>query len=127
MKLKYTLDACIDCIAFVANGDIPEDKENLVSEIREHLGEPDLRYLVNADGTDEHGEFYRDSHGRRITMDHPEYEAYREDWFSWSRCECCGSTLGGNRNRLAVLREPNKREAAARKREYDKRKARELS
>lgn len=103
MKLKYTLSACVDCIAYAANGTIPEDRPDLVTEIREHLGsDDDLRNLVNADGCDESGEL-RDDDGNPIDGDHPDYEVSREDWFSWSACDCCGSTLGGNRNRLAVL------------------------
>lgn len=103
-KLLYTLDACVDCIAYVANGDIPEDRPNLPEEIAKHIGDPKhVRGLVNADGTDSSGNFYKDEGGNVIDMDHPEYELHAEDWFSWSPCECCGSTLGGNRNRLAVL------------------------
>jgi hypothetical protein len=102
-KLKYTLIACVDCIAFVANGDIPEDRPELAKEIHDHMGLEPGDHLVNADGTDENGDYHKDSNGDEIDMDHPEYEAIREEWFSWRACECCGSTLGGNRNRLAVL------------------------
>lgn len=51
----------------------------LPDEIRMQLGnDEDVLNLVNADN----GE---------------------EDWFSRSPCECCGSELAGDRNRLAVL------------------------
>lgn len=32
------------------------------------------------------------------TMDCPEYEAAGEASFSWSECDACGSTLGGDRH-----------------------------
>lgn len=103
MKLKYTLSACVDCIAFDANGDIPEERPNIADDIRDHLGLKPDEYLVSASGLDESGKWYRNSKGRIVNPEHPEYEMYCEDWFAWSACECCGSTLGGNRNRLAVL------------------------
>lgn len=117
MKLKYTLDACVYCVAFVANGDEPEDRPNLKQEIDEHLGLKAGEDLVNAAGLDERGKFYRDDRNKPIKPEHSEYEAYCEDWFAWSGCECCGSNLGGNRNRLAVLaevkpRKPSKKQMA---------------
>lgn len=123
MRVKYTLDACVDCIAYVANGDIPEDRPYLADEIAANLGD-DCAYLVNADGCDQYGKLRRDLRGRKVTPDHPDYELYREDWFSWNPCECCGSHLGGDRNRLAVLREETPREKAATDREARKRRAR---
>lgn len=81
MRLKYTLTACSDCVCFVANGDIPNNRPNLPDIICDYLGgDYTLNHLVNADETG-------------------------EDWFSWSRCECCGDTQGGMRNRLAILEE----------------------
>jgi hypothetical protein len=102
MRLKYTLDACMDCVAYAASGTLPEDRPELASDIIANLGD-DARHLVNADGYDKNGNFYRDSAGAEIDCGHPDYESMREDWFSWSPCECCGNPLGGNRNRLAVL------------------------
>lgn len=110
MKLKYTLSACVDCTAYVTNAYVPEDRPNLANEILDHFGEDDVRHLVCAHGLNESGEYERDSKGRKIDPEHPDYEAQCEDWFAWSKCECCRSHLSGNRNRLAVLREPNARE-----------------
>lgn len=98
-----TLEACVDCVAFEANGDIPEDRPNLPDEVQAHLCLSPRQYLASASGLDERGEYYRDADDNEITPDHPDYEARCEDWFSWSPCECCGSTLGGGRNRLAIL------------------------
>ncbi|HEX4173969.1 MAG TPA: hypothetical protein VHY82_15985 [Acetobacteraceae bacterium] len=77
MRVKYEMDACVDCLAFIANGDVPEDRPDLPEEIAEHMEAEDLPHIV--------------------------YAADGDDWFSWSPCECCGSRLGGNRNRLDVL------------------------
>ena len=103
MAAKYTLDACVDCIAYVANGTVPEDRPTLADDILANLGPTDMLHLVNAEGCNEAGEFFTDENDEEIDPDHPDYDLVREDWFSWSACECCGSTLGGNRNRLAVL------------------------
>jgi hypothetical protein len=76
MIVKYTLSACADCIAYVANGTSPVP--GLGDIIEERLGAEDARNLVNADDSG-------------------------DDEFSWQFCECCGSRLGGSRGQLAVL------------------------
>ena len=68
----YDFDACTDCLLFVANGDLPEDREDFVKDF-EHWTEGFYMCLGDNDG---------DSN------------------FSWSRCECCGSRLGGDRYNL---------------------------
>ena len=103
VKLVCTLAACIDCIAYVANGDVPDERDTLTTEIQDFLQLTPDQHLAYASGLDEHGEYYRDADGNVIDSEHPEYEAYCEDWFSWSECECCGDFHGGNRNRLAIL------------------------
>jgi len=35
------------------------------------------------------------------TYDEETGEGYMEPWFSWSPCDCCGSTLGGDREECA--------------------------
>jgi hypothetical protein len=77
MRVKYTLSACADCIAFVANGRSHDTPPTLDAEIARRLG-ADRHHLVNAD------------------------DAGVSD-FSWSFCECCGARLGGARGQLAVL------------------------
>ena len=102
-RLITTLSACVDCVAYVANGTVPDDRDTLPIEIQDYLQLKPNQHLVNADGTDESGDYYRDEENNAIDSDHPEYEAYCEDWFSWQSCECCGDWHGGNRNRLAIL------------------------
>ena len=35
----------------------------------------------------------------------PSVDLDTEPWFSWSPCECCGSTLGGDRYRMIAVDE----------------------
>jgi hypothetical protein len=100
MRIAHTLEACSDCIAFVANGTIPDDYPELPGNIAAQLGTTGMRNLVDASGADESGVCYRDNETSEYRT--PD-DADRSDWFSRFACECCGSRLGGNRNRLAVL------------------------
>lgn len=102
-KLICTLEACVDCIAFDANGDIPEERPDIATEIKNHLDLKPNQHLASASGLDSDGEYHRDNAGNPIDTDHPDFESWSEDWFSWRPCECCGSPLGGNRNRLSIL------------------------
>lgn len=80
MRVKSRFTGCVDCIAFVANGTIPEDRPELPDLIAARFpGES--HHIVNAD---EEGE---------------------EEHFSRSGCDCCGSHLGGMRGKLALLAE----------------------
>jgi len=38
-----------------------------------------------------------------IDQDHPDYEAYDESSFSWSSCDSCGSSLGGDRHKAHAI------------------------
>jgi len=85
MRVVSELMACMDCMLYVANGDIPDDyspdsTESLPELIQAHLGltSSPQQYLVCGDS--EH-----------------------DDEFSWRPCECCGSRLGGSRHALAIL------------------------
>jgi hypothetical protein len=64
------LSACIDCIAFLANGEIIEDRPNLPQEIAENW--PPIEWTLHL-------------------------KSEENPWFSWSPCECCGSRFGGTR------------------------------
>ena len=75
----FELSACVDCLMFVANGEVPDARPNLATEIGGHLGLQTMQHLVCSGGEDDGEEF------------------------SWSACECCGSPLGGSRHHLAVL------------------------
>lgn len=95
MRIKYTLNGCVDCIAFVANGTLAEERPGLLSEITEHLGAEDTKHLVSG----------------------PEGE-----WFDWARCECCNRPEGGMRGHMAVLRcETAKEIAQTNRRKREKR------
>jgi len=78
MRVKKQLLACEECFLFADNGEIPENRPDLEADIRAQLGE-DISYL------------------------HPSWEEPVS--FSWQACECCGSALGGTREKLIVLAE----------------------
>jgi hypothetical protein len=97
MHVKYTLTACVDCIAYIDSGEVPEERPTLPDEIRALLGsDEDVANLVSASGRSEDGDGLCDP-------DHVDFYAASDDWFSSSPCECCGSTLAGDRNWIAVL------------------------
>ena len=68
----YDFEGCSDCLMFVANGDMPEDREGFVED------------------------FELWTEGFVICLGDNDIDL----GFSWSRCECCGSRLGGDRHRL---------------------------
>ncbi len=79
MEILETLMACDDCLMYVANDDIPDER-------------PDLRRLIDA----------------QLDMSTSKWLCVgddAEDEFSWRPCECCGSTLGGRRNQLILMGE----------------------
>jgi len=75
MRIKQELLSCVDCVAYVANGEIPESRPHLVNEIRGRLGADARRLAVTC--------------GDQID-------------FSWAPCQCCGSLLGGSREAMVV-------------------------
>lgn len=66
---------CADCILYIANGDLPEDPA-------------DARRITDAIAAEP---------GTWVCGSAP------DDEFSWSACDCCGSTLGGSRHEAAVI------------------------
>jgi hypothetical protein len=82
-EVKYELMACTDCLMLVANGDHPEENTEkqdaeMDRAIEANLGD-DQGYLCCGDSD-------------------------KDEEFSWSACECCGSKLGGSRHHLVVVR-----------------------
>lgn len=77
---------CVDCVVFIANGDLPEDpkiaKKILAGVEREAPGQ------WVCDGPHE---------------DDGEGEEDDTLVFSRSPCDCCGSCLGGERHRCAIV------------------------
>lgn len=73
--VTHELSVCVDCLFFIANGDLPDDEKDAARVV---AGVESFApgYVVAGDETDE---------------------------FSWRPCECCGSKLGGSRHGAAVL------------------------
>lgn len=82
------LHACVDCVLFIANGDEPEHDDR--------DGDVPLAERVDAawDGWSLTIGWYDDD-----TKD----DLY-DLGFSWSSCDCCGSRLGGDRNKVTAYR-----------------------
>lgn len=74
-----TLAGCIDCVMVLANGPEDEDGHNAANAMAHKWGH-DVRHLVNA-CTEE-----------------------CEAWFSMDDCDVCGSTLGGDRHPVVLVR-----------------------
>lgn len=80
---------CSDCVMFLANGDFPEYRdETMYADCIDAIWPPEEGWSLCVD-------FPRDGE--------EEDTCYNE--FSWSSCDCCGSTLGGSRYRATAIRE----------------------
>lgn len=77
MKVKYDGECCSDCAEMLANGTCADGSYDDAHDARmlAHLG-TDLAHACLGDETTE---------------------------FSWSRCDACGSRLGGSRHAFSVL------------------------
>lgn len=95
------ISACSDCLLFVANGDEPEGDDTLPARIQ--------REWTVSDYTCDHHRAVHGSLWWDIVLG-GEHESEADEHsgslgFSWRHCECCGSTLGGDRYPLtAILR-----------------------
>ncbi len=79
---------CVDCMMLIANGETdPEMSEqeakDFISKVDNSL-EDGLDWVLNS------------------TEDEDGYDTSYDE-FSWRRCDCCGSTLGGSRHRATIL------------------------
>jgi hypothetical protein len=78
----HTIEACIDCVMLVANGDIGDCSEE-----------------------------YTEAHEAGMEETWPFMDGWRmsvgdqDMGFSMQRCEGCGSRLGGDRHEMHVMRE----------------------
>jgi len=80
VKKLCDIEVCGDCLGWIANGTIPDDRPTLLAEIAK-VWPGDMRHIVAGNSEDDND----------------------EGAFSWSGCECCGSRLGGTRYAAAVL------------------------
>ena len=65
------LEGCVDCVMYLANGDVPEEPNGWSAEAIERNWKG-YQVVVAGDET-------------------------TEEYFSWQPCGVCGSRLGGNR------------------------------
>lgn len=129
MKPSFELWLCSDCMV-IRETDVIEDlSERREAEIRAclHALEEDGSVLANDSGDWGDQMKCRECGHIQSTADFPSSEIDTEDGpmtqrfcpkchsddveireggedeFSWSRCDCCGSTLGGSRHRYALF------------------------
>lgn len=72
-NVLFMLNACVDCLVFLANGEEPPERPNLRAEIEKAW--PFTKWVLE-----------------------PACDEESEGWFSWSPCDVCGSALGGERH-----------------------------
>jgi len=72
------LEVCVDCIMLLANGETGDEQETAAHAAK-----------INALWGD--------------TQLVPACDEDCEGWFSWSSCDGCGSTLGGDRHKAAAI------------------------
>ena len=85
------IEACSDCVLFIANGDVPEGREDIGEDIEREWP------LVASDDTCDAFKAVRGTLRNHIFLGDEELG------FSWRECECCGSGLGGDRHEMVVL------------------------
>ena len=74
-------EACVDCLMYIANGDVPDDDESFLERF-------------------DHSVSWDTGWYEELT----EEEQDNEDGdlgFSWRSCDCCNSHLGGERYKVA--------------------------
>ena len=95
------IEACSDCLMLIANGDEPEGDDTLPARI-------ESQWTVSTQTCDFFGAVHGSLWWDIVYGGEHESEADEHSGslgFSWRRCECCGSTLGGDRYPLtAILR-----------------------
>lgn len=87
LEVYWGQQVCYDCIHFIANGDLPEDKEDsqrILFEFSRYSAENiEWRFGSDPIRTNDDGE------------DEVEHEDDLE--YSSSECDCCGSSVAGSR------------------------------
>ena len=104
MTERYDLNICTDCLMMLANGDVGDRGD--IGELTEYQQDADDAHLYNLPGDDqEHNANSR--HAALMEYHWPGADGWElypscpedcEGGFSWSSCNGCGSTLGGDRH-----------------------------
>lgn len=81
-----TIEVCVDCLMWLANGDTPnEDQGGCVDHWEPPQGE------ITLGATD-----------CELCIDGQETLPPCEEWFSWRSCDACGCPLGGSRSHATI-------------------------
>ncbi|MCP4307341.1 MAG: hypothetical protein GY788_21215 [bacterium] len=101
------LDVCADCLMFIANGDTPEpaccDSHHWSDDSDHEPVSADGWAVSNLDSWDGWNLIAGGCECEHCADDTGENPC--EGWFSWSSCEACGSSLGGDRYHATAMRE----------------------
>ncbi len=114
----HALDICVDCLMFIANGDTPEPTNDYHwsddgdGEQYSTAEFPDGWHPSNLSEWDGWNLF---AGGTHEDCEHGDGEdcPLEEGNFSWSSCDACGSSLGGDRHRAVAMRELQPLQVAA--------------
>lgn len=87
MRVYHEQYVCVDCVMFIANGDLPEDEEDATRLLFEfdRYAQENIDWRLGS-----HEITWEDGIEVRVELEEQE--------FSWSECDCCGSSLGGSRH-----------------------------
>lgn len=104
MSERHELNICTDCLMMLANGDVGDRGD--IGQVPAYLQSEDDAHLYNLPGDDqEHNANSR--HAARMNAHWPGEDGWElspnchqecDGEFSWSSCDGCGSTLGGDRH-----------------------------
>lgn len=101
----YELRICTDCLCMAANGDVGDRGD--IGDLPEHAQRVDDAHLYNLPGDDAQNN-PNTRHAARMDAWTGGLEVVPtgegEGSFSWSSCDGCGSTLGGDRHEAVGFR-----------------------
>lgn len=106
----YDLDICVDCLMLIANGEVGDRGD--IGNLTEYQQSEDDAHLYNLPG-DDHQNNAASRHAARIDAHWPAADGWTiapncpeecEGGFSWSGCDACGSTLGGERHPAVAMK-----------------------
>ncbi len=103
MSERHELNICTDCLMMLANGDVGDRGD--IGELTEYQQDADDAHLYNLPGDDQWNNA-NTRHAARMNAHWPGEDGWElvpgdcegSCEFSWSSCDGCGSSLGGDRH-----------------------------